>query len=85
MSRNLNRGQWSKKEQDLRINQLEFLAVTFTILTFAKMWKTAALHDQEENMTALSYLLKMGGTKNPELMQILKEIWEFLLGQGLLP
>ena len=31
-------------------------------------------------MTALSYLLKTGGTKNPELMQISKEIWEFLLG-----
>ena len=50
MSRNLNRGQWSKKEQDLRINQLEFLAVKFSILTFAKMWKTAAAHVQEENM-----------------------------------
>ena len=23
-----------------------------------------------------------GGTKNPELMQISKEIWEFILGQG---
>ena len=34
-------------------------------------------------MTALGYLLKMGGTKNPDLMQILKEIWEFVLGQGI--
>ena len=34
-------------------------------------------------MTALSYLLKMGGTKNPDLMQISKEIWEFLPGQGM--
>ena len=33
-------------------------------------------------MTALSYLLKIGGTKNPDLIQISKEIWEFLLGQG---
>ena len=32
-------------------------------------------------MTALSYLLKMGGTKNPDLIQVSKEIWEFLLGQ----
>ena len=35
-------------------------------------------------MTALSYLLKMGGTKNPELMQVSKEIWEFLLGLGIM-
>ena len=34
-------------------------------------------------MAALSYLLKMGGTKNPDLMQISKEIWAFLLGQGI--
>ena len=34
-------------------------------------------------MTTLSYLLKMGGTKNSELMQILKEIWKFLLEQGI--
>ena len=34
-------------------------------------------------MTVLSYLLKMGGPKNPELTQILKEIWEFLLGLGI--
>ena len=35
-------------------------------------------------MTALSYLLKMGRTKNPEIMQISKEIWEFLLGRGIM-
>ena len=34
-------------------------------------------------MTALSYLLKIAGTKNPELMQISKEIKEFLLRQGI--
>ena len=76
-------GQWSKKEQDLHINQLELLAIKFAILTFAEMWKMSAVHIQVDNMTALSYLLKMGGTKNPELMQISKEIWEFLLGQGI--
>ena len=30
-------GQWSKKEQYLRINQLELLVIKFAILTFAKM------------------------------------------------
>ena len=51
------------------------------MLTFAKMWKMSAIHIQVDNMTALSYLLKMGGTKNPDLIQVSKEIWEFLLGQ----
>ena len=34
-------------------------------------------------MAALSYLLKMGGTKNPDLVQISKETCDFLLGQGI--
>ena len=75
--------QWSKKEQDLHTNQLELLAIKFAILTFAKMWKMSAIHIQVNNMTALSYLLKMGGTKNPVLMQVSKEIWKFLFGQGI--
>ena len=54
------------------MNQLELLAIKFAILTFAKMCKMSAIHIQVDNMTALSYLLKMGGKKNPELMQISK-------------
>ena len=38
----------------------------------------ARQHDSLE-----SYLLKMGGTKNPKLMQISNGISEFLLGQGI--
>ena len=41
------------------------------------------MHIQLGNMTPSSYLLKMGGTENPELMQISKKIWEFILGQGI--
>ena len=74
--------QWSKKEQDLLINQLELLAIKFAIFIFAKMWKMSVIHIQLDNMTPLSYLPKMGGTKNPELMQISKESLKFLLGQG---
>ena len=66
------------------MNQQELLAISFAILKFAKMWKILAIRIQVDNMTALSYLLKMGGTKNPDLMQqISKEIWEFLLRQGI--
>ena len=74
-------GQWSKKEQDLHMNQLELLAIKFATLTFGKMWKISAIHIQVDNMISLIYLLKMGGTKNPEPMQISNEIWEFLSGQ----
>ena len=52
-------------------------------MTFAKIWEMAAIHIEVDNMTVLSYLLKMRGTKNQELMQISKGIREFLLGQGI--
>ena len=81
--RDQNRGLWFKKEQGIHINQLELLAIRFAILTFVKMWKMLAIHIQVDNTTALSYLLKMGGTKNPDLLQISKEIWKFLLGLGI--
>ena len=63
MSRDQNRGwgQWSKKEQDLQINQLKLLVIKLAILAFVKMSKMSAIHIQVDNMTALSYLLKMGG------------------------
>ena len=36
-----------------------------------------------DNITALSYLVKMGGTRNQLLVQISKEIWEYLLDKGI--
>ena len=74
---------WSKKEQGLHINQLELLAIKSAILTFAKMWKMSTIPVQVDNMAVLSYLLKMGGAKNPDLVQISKETCDFLLGQGI--
>ena len=38
------RGQWSNKEQDLRINQQELSPIKFAILIFAKMWKMSPIH-----------------------------------------
>ena len=71
-------GQRSKKKQDLHINQLELLTIKFIILTFAKMWKMSAIHIQVDNMTALSYLLKMGGRKYKSQ----KKFGGFYLGKG---
>ena len=77
------RGQWSKKEQYVHISHLELSAIKFAILIFPKMWKMSALHIQAGNKIALSYFLKMRGRKNPELIQISKEIWEFPFRYGI--
>ena len=86
MSRNQNRESVVQVETgstNLHINQLELLAIKFAIFTFAKMWKMSAIHIHVDNMTVLSYLLKMVGTNNPKLMQISNQIWEFLHRKGI--
>ena len=67
------------------MNQLELSAIKFATLTFGKMWKISAIHIQVDNMISLIYLLKMGGTKNPEPMQISNEICFYLGRRSLLP
>ena len=57
MLRVQNRGQWFKEKQDLHINQVQLSAIKFAILAFAKMWKMSAIHNQVDEMIALSYLL----------------------------
>ena len=63
---------------------LELLAVKLALLTYLKDQTRKIIHLQIDNMTALSYLVKMGGgggTRNQELIQISKEIWDFLLSR----
>ena len=41
-------------------------------------------HFQVDNTTALSYLMKMGGTGSREMTAVAKEIWEFALSQKII-
>ena len=47
------------------------------ILTFTEL--VTAIHLKLDNMTALSYFVKMGGTCSQELLQVTKEISDYLL------
>ena len=38
-----------------------------------------AIHMQTDNTTALSYLLKMGGTTDKTLVDLSKDIWKYLI------
>ena len=67
-------GTWSYQERAKHINILELIAVKLAILTFTKGKSATAIHLRIDNMTALSHLVKMGGTRSPELLQVAKEI-----------
>ena len=70
MQWNLNRGMWSAQEIENHINFLELLALKLAIQTFLKTLKHKAIHLQVNNMVPLTYLLKMGGKQNLNLVQI---------------
>ena len=77
-------GPWSLQEKKLHINVLELKAIQIAILTFSKFFpEVKAIHIQTDNIVALTYLIKMGGTKGQDLNQISKEIWEELLIHGI--
>ena len=73
-------GPWSMEERKFHINVLELKAAKLAIMSFTLKERDAiSVHIRMDNMTALSYLMKMGGTKNQELTAISKEIWQYLL------
>ena len=76
----VNWGKWSEIE-NLNINILKLIAAKFAILTFTKGQSNIAIHLQIDNKTGLSYLLKMEGTHDRELLHISKSIWSYLLSK----
>ena len=74
-------GKWLEKEENLHINVLELIAAKFAILTITKGQSNMATHLQIDKETAPSYLLKIGGTDDRELLHISKSIWSYLLSK----
>ena len=76
-------GQWCQEERGMHINILELLAVKLALLTFIKTNNIKSIHFQIDNKTAISYLLKMGGTKSQSMIKISKEIWDILFKKNI--
>ena len=76
-------GPWSIEESGLHINIQELEAIRLGILTFTLKKKVKSIHIKTDNMTALSYLIKKGGTKCQVLTEISKKIWEYLIRHGI--
>ena len=56
------------------INILELLAVKLAIQTFTKYRDVKEIHLQVDNIVALTYLMKMGGTQNLKMVELAKKI-----------
>ena len=75
--------EWNLQEQQLHINVLEMKAVKLALLAYRKHFQMKANNFQIDNTTALSYLVKIRGTKNRYLMELAKDIWKYLLHHGI--
>ena len=69
--------EWSKEEKHFHINVLELLALKSVTLTFTKNLS----HLTIRFYVAMAYLLKMGGTRSPQVLNISKSIWNYLLSR----
>ena len=77
-------GRWSFQERKWHINELELLAVKLTLQTFLKSQNFTSIHIEMDNIVALTYLKKMGGTKNQKMTILSKEIWEMLISKQIM-
>ena len=70
------------EESALHINILELKAVKLAILAFTKnRVNLNSIHIQMDNMVALTYLVKMGGTSDQTLVSLSKQIWNYLISK----
>ena len=61
------------------INELELFALKLALETFLKAQEIKSLHFQMNNIVALTYFLKMGSTKNLQMVCLSKKIRKLLL------
>ena len=71
-------GHWSFQESQLHINAKELLAAFLALQTFAG--NREEIHVLKiDNMTAVHYINRMGGTHSKKLMEITSQIWNWSL------
>ena len=72
-------GLWSKEETNLHISILKSIAAKVAILTLTKKRSSIVTYLHINNQAVLSYLVKIRWTNNKHLLDISKEIWQYLL------
>ena len=70
---------WSQSEQFLHINCLELLAGSFAIKCLAKEKTNIHIQLFMDNVTALTFFNKMGGTKYRVLASLSHDLWQWCL------
>ena len=72
-------GRWLPEETSYHINCLELLAGSLAIMSFAKNKAKAQVLLLMDNISAVTYINKMGGTHSPMLSYLAKNLWDWCL------
>ena len=72
-------GTWNQQERRMHIIEMELLALKLVLETFLKAQEIKSLHTQMDKIVTLTYFLKMGDTKNLQMVCLSKQIRKLLL------
>ena len=72
-------GRWLPEETSYHINCLELLAGSLAIMSFTKNKAKAQVLLLMDNISAVTYINKMGGTHTPMLSYLAKNLWDWCL------
>ena len=77
-------GVWTPEEANLHINVLELTGALFAVRAFAKDKQNAHVHLRMDNVSAVTYIQKMGGTRSSRLLEVAGTLWDFCLQRNIL-
>ena len=77
-------GRWLPEETSYHINCLELLAGSLAIMSFTKNKATGQVLLLMDNISAVTYINKMGGTYSPMLSYLAKNLWDWCLTHNIL-
>ena len=72
-------GRWSQAETAHHINYFELLAAFLALQCFAKATNGITVQMKLDNVTAVTYINKLGGTHSQPLCQLALTVWEWCL------
>lgn len=70
-------GFWNQEEAKLHINHLELIAISHALKSFLRHRSGVRVLLRVDNMTAIAYINRMGGTQFPNLNRIARSIWQW--------
>ena len=72
-------GRWSLTETSHHINYLDLLATLLALQCFAKHSRGITVQMKLDNVTAVTYIKKLGGTHSQALYQLVLMIWDWCI------